>query len=280
MADLSPDLFDRFAEYLYGQSGIRLQHRKAAALSSRIDRQMKRAGFDDAEAFLRHIRLPAGADDRRRLIDSITIGETSFYRTPQHFDWLSREYLPAMAAAHRRGERPASLKFWSAACSSGAEAYTLAIILSGQTIRMPNWQFSILGTDIADTMIDQARTGRFRVRTLDHVPPAQIRRCFRPCVDRDDWVEISERYRRMVQFERHNLMDSPSRGLMGRHKPFDCVWLRNVLIYFDERSKQTALNNVAESLSPGGYLVIGPSEGIFGIDHPLKKIKPFLYQKP
>lgn len=139
--------------------------------------------------------------------------------------------------------------------------------------RLRDWSLDILGTDISEDALTTAREGLFRPRAIEAVTEKQLTRYFeRP--REDDLRQVRREVREAVHFERHNLM-TPMQAA-----PFDCVFIRNVLIYFDRESKQTVIDNLVAALAPGGYLVVGPSEGIYNMLEPLERCATFLYRKP
>lgn len=269
---LNPQQFERFQDFIYRHSGIRIDARKVTLLSNRLRRRLQAGKFADFDAYYQFLVSPAGAAELETFLDAITTNETSFFRTPKHFDWLRNEFLPEMLAANRSAQRSAEMRFWSAGCSTGAEPYSIAICLAENAYRFREWKVTILGTDISEEVLRGAREGRYRPRALELVTPPQRRRYFRFHPELDLW-EVNAELRRQVRFACHNLirpLDEP---------PFDCVFIRNVLIYFDRESKRLAIHHLVQRLAVGGYLVVGPSEGIYDMLAPLHRITPFLYRK-
>lgn len=272
MQRLTTEQFSRFQRLIYQQCGIRLDDRKVTLLSSRLQKRLRALSIDDADAYFRLVTSAGGKDELVQMLNVITTNETSFFRTQPHFDWFTDSFIGEMVARNAAGTHRPSLRIWSAACSIGAEPYTLALCLADHRQKMPDWKLTILGTDLCENSLAIAKAGRFKPRTLDGIPAAKWTRYFRKRDDGDE-LQLRDEYLKMVTFRRHNLMQP-----LGE-PPFDCVFLRNVLIYFDESSKQMVLNHITASVAPGGYLVIGPSEGIYGLANPLKKLSTFLYQR-
>ena len=173
----------------------------------------------------------------------------------------------------RTGTRPASMRIWSAGCATGAEPYSIAICLAENLYRLKDWSLEIVGTDISQETLADARRAKFKPRAIEAVPERQRKRFFKHDEPSDLW-QLKNGPREMVEFQRHNLM-TPMTG-----PPFDCIFIRNVLIYFDRESKEVVLGHLLRALTPGGFLVVGPSEGVYGMLDPLEKITPFLYRKP
>jgi len=270
---ITAEQFDRFKKLIYEQCGIRLDDRKLTLLSRRLKPLLKELGMDSVDHYYQLVKSPKGKDELIRLLTAVTTNETSFYRTQPHFDWFQNQFIEEVLNNNRAGKHPQNLRIWSAACSVGAEPYTLAFCIAEKRLRFAGWKISILGTDISELSLGAAKAARYRMRMLTGLPDTKLNRYFRQIEGSTQEYEVRSEYREMVDFRRHNLMDPIA------ERPFHCIFLRNVLIYFDTQSKQSVLHNMAAALAPGGYLVIGPSEGIYGLENPLEKVSTFLYRK-
>ena len=164
------------------------------------------------------------------------------------------------------------MRVWSAACSTGEEPYSLAICLEENRLRLSQWELEILGTDISAEVLNLAKAGRYKDRALQEVDEKRRRRYFSERNEEPRW-QVRDTVKRLVTIQRHNLMERLAA------EPFDCIFIRNVLIYFDRTSKQVVLNNLLRALAVGGYLVVGPSEGVYDMLDQLHKISPLIYQK-
>ena len=169
----------------------------------------------------------------RHFIDAITTNETHFFRTPEHFDWFAGPFLDEMIARATAGKRERSLRIWSAACSTGEEPYTLAICLAENAPRLAGWTLQIVGTDICTTALATARTATYGPKAIEHVSPERLARHFTANPAGDTW-RLKPAVAGLCEFRRHNLLE-PMAG-----SPFDCIVIRNVLIYFDRTSKPIA----------------------------------------
>jgi len=270
---LNPRQFERFRDLIYELSGIRVNDNKVYLLSNRIRRRLKAGPWHDFDAYYQFVTSPAGRGEIEHMLDVITTNETFFFRTGAHFEWFAGDFIGEIADETRRGTRPRSLRVWSAGCATGAEPYTIAICLHENRHRLRDFSLSVLGTDISEEALREARDASFRPRAVEQVGEPRLKRCFEP-PDGEGRRRLRPELRRMVTFEQHNLM-TPL-----RHPTFDCIFIRNVLIYFDRVSKQAVIANLIRALSPGGYLVVGPSEGIYDMLDLLQRHRPFLYQKP
>ena len=269
--NLTAKQFEAFRAFIYRKSGIRVEGSKVTLMSNRIRRRVRAGNFADFEAYYRFLTSTQGAGELEQFLDAITTNPTQFFRTPSHFDWFRRDFVTDIIARNRsRPER--SLRVWSAACSTGEEVYSLAICLAESMLKLRSWQITILGTDISEGVLRQAREARYKASALEAVSTSQTRRYFEASDDGRTW-QVRQPVRDMVEFRRHNLMEPP------RMAPFDCIFIRNVLIYFDRESKKVVIKNLLACLDEGGYLVVGPSEGIYDMLEPLVKRSTFLYQK-
>ncbi|MFM8707818.1 MAG: CheR family methyltransferase [Planctomycetia bacterium] len=269
---LTPEQFGRFEQFIYRQTGIRMREGKLTLLSNRIRRRLKDLGLDSFEEYYRLLvakRLPG---ELELFIDAITTNETHFFRTGGHFDWFGGPFLDDLVARAASGRHDRSVRAWSAACSSGEEAYSLAICLLEARQRLAGWRLSVLGTDISEAMVAQARRGVYRQRSLEQVSAARLESHF-SAPGGDEWT-VKPAVASLCEFRRHNLLDPlPGPG-------FDCIFIRNVFIYFDRGSKETAVRNLVAALAPGGFLVVGPSDGIYDLLGDLRRESTFLYRKP
>ncbi len=269
---LTPEQFNLFQQFIYRQTGIHMQEGKITLLSNRIRRRLRDLGIDSFEEYYRLLVAKKLPDELEPFIDAVTTNETHFFRTGGHFEWFSGPFLDDITARAAAGHHDRSVRVWSAACSSGEEAYSLAICLVESRRRLAGWRLSVLGTDISETMIAQARAGKYRQRSLEQVGPERLQQHFN-AVEEETWV-VKPQVAALCEFQRHNLLQPL------RDSTFDCIFIRNVLIYFDRISKATAVRNLISALTPGGYLVVGPADGIYDMLGDLRRQSSFLYQKP
>ena len=272
VSKLTPEQFSLFQQFIYRQTGIQMQEGKITLLSNRIRRRLRALQiecFDDYYKLLTAKKLPG---ELEHFIDAVTTNETFFFRTGGHFEWFAGPFLDDLVARAASGRHDRSVRVWSAACSSGEEAYSLAICLLENRPRLLDWRLSIVGTDISETVLTQARAAKYRQRSLEQVSPERLQRHFSKAGP-EEWG-VKPAVASLCSFQRHNLLERISQP------PFDCVFIRNVLIYFDRGSKEAAVRHLIDSLAPGGYLVVGPSDGIYDMLGGLQRRANFLYQKP
>ena len=273
LTKLTSGEFDRFRTFIYGETGIRLADGKITLLSNRIRRRLRELDIESFEEYYNLLTQKKLKGELEHFIDAVTTNETHFFRTGGHFDWFIDSFLPTIRTEASEKKRDKSLRIWSAACSSGEELYTLAICVDESRHQFAGWKISLLGSDISETMISAARKGVFPNRSLDQTTDERRSRYFAQ-LQNDAGCSIRSRLIDMCEFKRHNLLDPMP------NEPFDCIFIRNVFIYFDKKSKEVAVQNLIQALAPGGFLVVGPADGIYDLLGELDKKTIFLYQKP
>ena len=275
-ASLSRQTFNRLRDLVREHAGIDFPDEKRYLLESRVKPRLLAQDVPDFETYAD--RLEQG-DTREiaRLVNAVTINETAFFRHPSQFEALEDTILPELVRLHQQ-ERSGPMRLWSAACSAGDEAYSLAILIR-ETIepRHPRMDYEIVGTDIDTAVLEEARAGRYRKRSVRNVPPAYLRDYF----DRSgEAFVVDPAIRDMVEFRPLNLTDAQD---MRRMRNFDLIMCANVLIYFNETSKKDVLQGLYRSLRPGGYLFVGGSEALGELDVPLEPVRhegALAYRRP
>jgi chemotaxis protein methyltransferase CheR len=261
--------FERFLALIYKVSGIRIPNSKKVMIANRVRRRLRATGIPTFADYYTHLVGATAATEMPAFIDAITTNETYFYRDAQHFEWFGGTFLAEAARASRPRGQP--IRVWSAACSTGEEPYTLALEILANRPALAGREISILGTDLSGAAIEAARLADYDERAVHLVPADRRKLGLDHDADRRRWT-VRPEVRSLVSWKIHNLLKPVGQG------PFDCVFIKNVLIYFDAESKQAVVRHLLASLAPGGYLVVGPTEGIFGMLGALDKRRTFLYQ--
>ncbi|MBX6324217.1 MAG: protein-glutamate O-methyltransferase CheR, partial [Rhodospirillaceae bacterium] len=271
-----PD-FPRLKARVIGASGLEYYADKDAALAERAEHRRAALGCSASE-YVRRLLDPRDDRELAALIDEITVGETYFFRYPSQFDALRQAVIPA-CVARRAGER--RLRLWSAGCASGAEPYSLAILLRLDLAGLlAGWEVSILATDINRRALDQARVGVFSKWELRTVGAELRRRCFVPAGTQ--W-RIRPEFRAGLRFERQNLAAEIEAFALRHAGDFDVILCRNVMIYFGAEVMRRVIRGLAECLAPGGWLLVGHAEPFFEIANilaPVAVAGATLYRKP
>ncbi|MBU6460170.1 MAG: SAM-dependent methyltransferase [Proteobacteria bacterium] len=256
--------FQKISGLVMELSGIYLSESKKALVSGRLAKRLREFGLDSYNAYFDLLMEPGGQRELQHALDLLTTNETYFFREPDHFDYL-RENLISQLPSHD------SFRVWSAACSSGEEAYTLAMVLA-DSLGSRVWE--IIASDLSSRMLDKARTGIYPESRKKHFPPFFFERFCQPVVKNPNEFEIDRKLKRRVHFMPINLISSyPDIG------PFDLIFLRNVMIYFDLETKRNVVRKILGMLKKGGHFIIGHSENLHGIDEGLMSIKPSIFRK-
>jgi chemotaxis protein methyltransferase CheR len=267
MEALRDDTFRKITGLMYQAIGLSFAESKKPLVSSRLASRIQRLGMQGFDDYLDLISSESDGGEFQMAIDLLTTNETYFFREPAHFDLLANEL------ARLRGQK---LSVWSAASSFGDEAYSVAMLMSDlqQQGRIgPHW--SILGTDISDRVLRSASEAIFPEDRLREVSPERLRRyCLRGEGSSEGLVQMHARIRERVQFGQLNLCQS-----LEDIGPFDVIFLRNVLIYFDAQTKRDVVDRVLTQLRPGGLLFIGTAEGRVPCNTPLQSIAPGAFRK-
>jgi chemotaxis protein methyltransferase CheR len=242
------------ASVVYELSGIVLGPNKINMVYSRLSRRVRELGLTSFNAYCELIKRPDGAAELGLLVNAITTNLTRFFREPHHFEHLRKDVAPS-------GRRAARLRIWSAGCSSGEEPYSIAMTLAGAMPDIAGRDVRILATDLDTNMVATAHAGIYPVSAVADMPKGQRARFFERAGGRDeDVVRVVEPIRRLITFKHLNLLGPwPMKG------PFDAIFCRNVMIYFDNPTKAALVARYAKLLKPGGCLYIGHSETL--LDH-------------
>ena len=263
-----------YAKLIYERTGVRISPQKQTLLSNRIRRRLRATGIEGFAEYYQHLkRLPPCDAEWDAFLQEITTHETYLFRDEPQWDWFRNVYLPGRAAENHGVAGPRSLRIWSAACSTGDEACTVACCIAARLPGFQNWKIAILGTDIGLGALQEARAGVFGERAMQHVPP-ECRRCYFTETRPGRAWQAKPVLTQMMAFRHHNLMEPL------RERPFDLILLKNVLIYFDADSKRRVLASLLPLLQPGGMLIIGASEGVSDLLKNYVRIQPWLYQRP
>lgn len=259
---LSDTEFREFQQMIFSVAGIHMPASKKTMVAGRLSKRLKALQLSSFGAYWQHLRRDAG--EKQTAVDLLTTNETYFFREPRHFDFLRERVLPG----HSR-RRP--FRLWSAACSSGEEAYSAAMLLS-DTLGKSGWE--ILASDISTEVLGKARAGRYPMARTDKIPQECLKRyCLRGVGEAAGSLMVDPALSSKVNFRQINLNTRlPDVGL------FDVIFLRNVMIYFNAETKQQVVARLRACLRPGGYLIIGHSETLNGFQSELEVVMPSVYR--
>jgi len=275
---LSQTDFNRLADFVHKTIGISLASSKRIMVESRLRKRLEEMSMPSFRAYCDYVLGPAGESEIAPLLDRITTNKTDFFREPAHFGFLTTTVLPAMRNLCQSGIRQ-PLSVWSAGCSTGEEPWTLAMVLGDYAGAQPGgrFRFAITATDISTRVLEKARAGIYDAVHAEPIPHTMRRRFLLRSKDNGPpLVRICPELRPTVQFHRLNLMDAD----FGFDSPFDTIFCRNVMIYFNRAVQEQLVNRFASNLKPGGYLFVGHSESLNGLDTRLVAVAPSIYRKP
>lgn len=259
--------FALFQRLIYKIAGISLSDVKKVLLVGRLQKRLRHYQLDTFSQYYRMLASGNNPEELQTMVDLLTTNETYFFREPKHFDFLRDEIL-------LKWRSPNTFRVWSAASSSGEEAYTLAMVLADS---LPNKPWEIVGSDISTQVLDKARRGHYPLNRIEGIPPKFLNKyCLKGVRSQANTLLISAELRNQVSFLHVNLT-LPVDHTIGI---FEVIFLRNVMIYFDIETKRKVVNNLLPHLASGGHFIIGHSETLNGLDTTLTAVRPTIYRKP
>jgi len=265
--ELSETQFNKISQLIYQLCGINLHDGKQELVKSRLMKRLRALGMGSFEQYMEHVESDESKSELTSMIDVLTTNKTSFFREPQHFDYLSQKILPRLM--HPR------IRFWSAGCSSGEEPFSIAILLKEEISDIDRRDAQILATDISTRMLEKAREAVYEQEKLRNISPQLLQKhfaCIRSKSPRT--YQVKDNVRAMVRLARLNLMAAwPMKGT------FDVIFCRNVMIYFDKPTRQELVRRFWELLKPGGYLFVGHSESLATLSYKFRYVQPAVYVK-
>ena len=270
---LNDGLFQKFSDLVYEKTGIFLKPEKKELLNARLGKRLRATGIESFKQYYEYVINDRSGDELVQLIDNVSTNFTSFFRENSHFEILSSTVLPAFVKEGRGKSK--EILLWSSASSSGEEPYTMAMVVEDFVSRHPGMRYRIMATDISTRVLAQAKRGVYADERVTKVPTPFLKKYFQKGVGNSDgYVKVKDELRRMVHFDRFNLMgDFPWRAAI------DVIFCRNVMIYFNRETQQELVSKFHEALTPGGYLFIGHSESISGLKHNFAQIDATAYMK-
>lgn len=273
--ELRPADFQRFSEMVRRHSGIHLGTVKTELLRARLAKRMRALSLTSFREYYQSVLLDETGEELARMLDVVTTNKTEFFREDKHFVLLSQSFLPELLkVAAQRADK--TLRIWSAACSSGEEAYTLAMCAKEASLGL-QVKVKILATDLSSRMIHRAAAGVYEKEKTRNVPPTLLKKYFETeGKGGERTYRVGQDLREMVQFHRFNLND----GSFPFRNPFDVIFCRNVMIYFDQAVQEDLVRRMAGALRKGGYFFTGLAESLLAIKHPLKSVAASVYTKP
>lgn len=272
---LSPRDFEKLARFIHGYSGIKMPANKLTMLEGRLRHRLREGGFASFASYCAYLFDQNGlTTESVALIDAVTTNKTDFFREPEHFRMLADLMVPSLLDGRAAGEGP--LRVWSAASSTGAEAYSIAMVLADAATRIAGLQSEVIATDICTEVLETALAAIYPEPMIEPVPPLLRQRYVLRGKDRTRrLVRIAPQIRAMVRFGRLNLMEAPYRVA----RELDVIFCRNILIYFDKPTQEAVLGQLCAHLRLGGFLVLGHSESLAGATLPVRPVGATVFQR-
>jgi chemotaxis protein methyltransferase CheR len=271
--DLTEEDFRFLARQVYDLTGIVIHERKREMLYARLSRRLRSLNLSNFRRYCDYIGGPDGGAEIDAMINAVTTNLTYFFRESHHFEHLRDVALPAVAAARRSGKQ--KLRLWSAGCSSGEEPYSIAMTVKSAPVAFSRWDVRILATDLDTDMIAKAAAGSYRAADAEGIPAALAARFTDEVATSDGQkIRMLDDLKELIAFRQLNLVgDWPVRG------PFDVIFCRNVMIYFDHATKARLINRYADLLQPDGWLYIGHSESLSKVSDRFQPVGRTIYRR-
>ena len=272
---ISDEEFSLIQGLVKEQAGIALSEHKRSLVASRLGKRLRALGLPSLPTYYDYLTGPDGAAELENFVNAMTTNKTDFYRERVHFDFLERELVPALKVrAAQTGER--KIRIWSAGCSTGEEPYTIALTLCETLGRMLAWDVRILASDIDTDVLHQASEGMYPQERATEIPTALLQRYFlRGTGSRTGLVKVGREIRSLVTFRRINLLEEP----WPIRTMFDCIFCRNVIIYFDRPTQCRLMTRFAAQLKDHGCLFLGHSESLHGVCDQFTFLRNTIYRK-
>jgi len=255
--------FKTFQKFIYDEAGINMADSKKQLVLNRLSKRLRHYNISKFRDYFDLVHEPVNKEEKQLLIDLLTTNETYFFREPQHFEYIEAEILSSF--------RGGKFRCWSAACSNGAEPYTLSMVIDN---KLGRGRWEMLATDISARVLNEARLATYQIQEAEKIPTELLHKyCLKGVRSQQGVMMIDSALRNKINFQHMNL-----NGRIPEVGKFDLILLRNIMIYFDLETKIKLVNELISRLHPGGYLIIGHSETLNAVNNKLKMIKPSVYR--
>jgi len=256
--------FYLFKSFIYDYAGIILSDEKKSLVSSRLSKRLRHYSLSSFQDYFDFMIVSPREGERQVALDLLTTNETYFFREPRHFDFLEKGIIPKWKGGK-------TFRVWSAASSTGEEAYSIAMLLDDY---MGNYPWEVFGSDISSRVLKTANQGHYLQNRIDGIPKNYLHKyCLKGVGEQVGTLLIDKKLRNKVSFSSINL-----KAPLGNYGPFQVIFLRNVLIYFDLQTKKQVVKQIIGKLDKGGYLFIGHTDSLMGINHGLDSVSPSIFQ--
>ncbi len=268
--ELTDREFDRLRALVREHTGISLSNGKRELVYGRLARRLRRLKLTSFAEYCALVE-DRPAEETQELINAITTNLTYFFREKYHFEQLATEVLPQLER-ERSGTR--RMRLWSAGCSTGEEAYSMAVVMREALAHLLGWDIKLLATDIDSKVVATAAAGIYGADRLSSVAAARVRRWFPPVAGTPGFCAAADELKSLITFRQLNLFEPwPMKG------PFDVIFCRNVVIYFDRDTQRALFDRMADIQEPGGWLFIGHSENLFNVTQRYRLVGRTVYRR-
>jgi chemotaxis protein methyltransferase CheR len=262
--------FDAIRRTLYEHAGISLNDGKADLVYGRLARRLRELRMTHFSSYLDYVLSASGESEMVHFVNALTTNLTAFFREQHHFDFLTDTAFPEAMRRHQRDHR---VRIWSAGCSTGEEPYSIAMTLADSLLSRAPWDTKLLATDLDSNVVATAHEGRYAVKRIEGLSRARAKKWFQALPGGND-VQVNTALQNTITFKQLNLMhDWPMRG------PFDMIFCRNVVIYFDKPTQKRLFDRYADILVDGGYLFLGHSETMHNLSDRFELVSQTIYRK-
>lgn len=265
--------FRQLSDFILSECGIKMPPSKKILLQTRLQKRLNCLGMNSFKEYCGYVFNPVGKEKELiHFIDCITTNKTDFFREAAHFDYLVSKAIPDILSKNRNRR----IMVWSAGCSSGEEPYTIAMVMKEFMRVDRGFDFQIIATDISTEVLEIAKRGIYREESIEPIPLELRKKYLLKSKDRSKrLVKIAPEIMQHVRFRRLNFLE----GDFGFREPMDIIFCRNVLIYFERDMQERLVVRFARHLLQRGYLFIGHSESLYGMDIPFEQAAPAVYRK-
>ncbi len=274
--DLTDELFNKICKYIYEKARINLGKNKMELVRARFGKVIRQRNMSGFKEYFAWMQSDTTGEALREVMNAISTNLTSFFRENEHFQFLASTLIPKLEQSGNRVGGKIRLRGWSAGCSTGEEVYTMSMTISESVTRMEEWDVKLLATDIDTEVVAHGQRGVYLKDRVNGIPPALVKKYLNSVTDEKGKpaYQMRPELRKMITFRHLNLFSEwPFRN------KFNFIFCRNVMIYFDRPTQEALINRYYDNLAPGGYLFIGHSESLSGVNHRFEYVKPTIYMR-
>ena len=274
MKAISDREFILYRKLIYSKAGIWLSPTKKAFLEARLSRRLRELGMDSFQAYYQYVTQNPDGSELEQLLDRVSTNETHFFREPRQFEFLEQQIFPDWKAQGDSGLRPRRIRVWSAGCSTGEEPYSLAMILLDHFPRGSRWEIEIIATDLSSRVLKSAQKAVWSIVKAKEIPQSYLKRfMLKGTGSQQAYMKAGTEIQAIIRFQQLNLNDDH----YAVPEPFDLIFCRNVLIYFDAASRARVVYRLVNRLAPGGFLLVGHAESLNGVSDRIRHVRPTIY---